>query len=133
DLVAFVNAGDIWIAPRGGGRATRLTIGVGVESAPIFSPDGRTIAFTGEYDGNVDVYTVPVGGGVPHRVTWHPAPDAAVAWSKDGSKIIFRSSRDAASRYTHLYEVPAEGGVPKALPLPMAFSGTLSDDGSTIA
>src|ERR1700760_1180850 len=66
DLVAFVNAGDIWIAPRGGGRATRLTIGVGVESAPIFSPDGRTIAFTGEYDGNVDVYTVPATGGVPH-------------------------------------------------------------------
>ncbi|HEX4736996.1 MAG TPA: PDZ domain-containing protein [Allosphingosinicella sp.] len=133
DLVAFVSAGDIWIAPRSGGRAMRLTTGVGVESAPIFSPDGRTIAFTGDYDGNVDVYTIPATGGVPHRVTWHPAPDAAVAWSKDGSKILFRSSRDAASRYTQLYEVPAEGGVPTPLPLPMAFSGQLSDDGGTIA
>jgi tricorn protease len=133
DLVAFVSAGDIWIAPRSGGRAMRLTTGVGVESAPIFSPDGRTIAFTGEYDGNVDVYTIPAAGGVPHRVTWHPAPDAAVAWSKDGSKILLRSSRDASSRYTQLYEVPAEGGVPTPLPLPMAFSGQLSDDGGTIA
>jgi tricorn protease len=133
ELVAFVNAGDIWVAPRGGGRAIRLTTGVGVESAPIFSPDGRTIAFTGEYDGNVDVYTVPVAGGVPHRVTWHPSPDAAVAWSPGGGKILFRSSRDASSRYTQLYEVAADGGVPTALPLPMAFSGKLSDDGGTIA
>jgi tricorn protease len=133
DLVAFVNAGDIWVAPRTGGRAVRLTTGVGVESAPIFSPDGRTIAFTGEYDGNVDVYTVPATGGVPQRVTWHPAADAAVAWSQDGRRILFRSSRDASSRYTRLYEVPAEGGVPTPLPLPMAFSGTLSDDGTTIA
>ncbi|HEY1606816.1 MAG TPA: PDZ domain-containing protein [Allosphingosinicella sp.] len=133
DLVAFVNAGDIWIAPRGGGRATRLTTGVGVESAPIFSPDGRTVAFTGEYDGNVDVYTIPATGGVPHRITWHPAPDAAIAWSRDGTKILFRSSRDASSRYTRLFEVPAEGGVPTALPLPMAFAGALSDDGGTIA
>jgi tricorn protease len=133
DSVAFVNGGDIWIAPRGGGRATRITTGIGVESAPIFSPDGGTIAFTGEYDGNVDVYTVPAGGGVPHRITWHPAADAAVAWTKDGSKILFRSGRDASSRYTRLYEVPAGGGVPTDLPLPMAFSGALSDDGGTIA
>jgi tricorn protease len=133
DLVAFVNAGDIWIAPRSGGRATRLTTGVGVESAPIFSPDGRTIAFTGDYDGNVDVYTIPATGGVPRRITWHPAADSAVGWSPDGRKILFRSGRDAASRYTQLYQVPAEGGVATRLPLPMAFSGKFSPDGATIA
>src|ERR1700756_3542217 len=83
-LIAFSYAGDIWTVPQGGGKATRLTTGVGVESAPIFSPDGQTIAFTGDYDGNTDVYTVPVSGGVPHRVTYHPAPDAAVGWSADG-------------------------------------------------
>jgi tricorn protease len=133
DLVAFGYAGDLWVAPRTGGRATRLTTGVGIESAPVFSPDGSTIAFTGEYDGNTDVFTVPVTGGVPKRITFHPANDSAVAWSRDGKNIIFRSDRTAASRYTQLFSVPAEGGVAKALPLPMAYSGELSPDGKSIA
>ena len=133
DLIAFVNAGDLWTVPRAGGAATRLTTGVGIESAPLFSPDGRTIAFTGEYDGNVDVYTVPVAGGVPRRLTWHPGADAAVAWSPDGQRILFRSARDSASRYTKLYSLPVNGGQPTPLPLPMAFAGQLSADGRTIA
>ena len=133
DLVAFVNGGDIWTAPRGGGRAVRITTGVGVESGPLFSPDGQTIAFTGEYDGNVDVYTVAATGGVPRRLTWHPAADAAVGWSPDGRKILFRSGRSAASRYTQLFEIDANGGVPKALPLPMAFAGSVAPDGRSIA
>ncbi len=133
DLIAFAYAGDLWTVPRAGGRATRLTVGVGVETSPIFSPDGQTIAFTGEYDGNTDVFTIPVGGGVPFRVTYHPAVDAAVAWTPDGSKIVFRSNRDAASRYTKLYTVPAKGGVAKALPLPMAAQGQISPDGKAIA
>ncbi|MDP8912186.1 MAG: PDZ domain-containing protein [Pseudomonadota bacterium] len=133
DLVAFVSAGDIWVSPRLGGRAVRLTTGPGVESGPVFSPDGGTLAFTGEYDGNVDVFTVPVTGGVPSRVTHHPAPDSPVAWSPDGRRLIFRSNRDAGSRYTRLFEVPITGGAAAALPLPLAFSGKLSSDGSTIA
>jgi tricorn protease len=133
DLIAFCYAGDIWSVPRTGGKATRITTGVGVESAPIFSPDGGTIAFTGDYDGNTDVYTVPAGGGVPHRVTYDPAPDSAVAWSPDGKRIIFRSTRAAASRYTQLYSVSAEGGGAKPLPLPMAYSGQMSPDGTAIA
>src|SRR3569833_1228116 len=99
DLICFGYAGDLWTAPRAGGRATRLTTGVGVESNPIFSPDGQTIAFTGEYDGNTDVFTVPTLGGVPQRVTWHPAADTAVGWSADGKQVLFRSNRSAASRY----------------------------------
>ena len=75
DLIAFGYAGDLWTVPRTGGRATRLTTGVGTETSPIFSPDGATIAFTGEYDGNTDVFTIPVTGGVPFRVTYHPATD----------------------------------------------------------
>jgi tricorn protease len=133
DLIAFSYAGDIWTVPRAGGRATRVTTGVGVESNPIFSPDGATLAFTGEYDGNVDVFTVPTAGGVPHRVTYHPAADAAVAWSTDGKSILFRSNRAAASRYTQIFSVPAQGGVAKALPLPMAYAGALSPDGARIA
>ncbi len=133
NLIAFVYGGDLWTVPRAGGRATRLTIGVGVESTPVFSPDGSTLAFTGDYDGNVDVYTVPVTGGLPKRVTWHPSPDTVVGWSPDGSRILFRSNRTAASRYTQLFSVSANGGAPEALPLPYAYTGQMSADGRTIA
>jgi tricorn protease len=132
-LIAFGYAGDLWTVPRDGGRATRLTVGVGIETAPIFSPDGQTIAFTADYDGNTDVFTVPATGGVPHRVTYHPAADYAVAWTPDGTHILFRSNRTAASRYTQLFSVPAAGGMAKPLPLPMAYAGMLSPDASEIA
>ncbi len=131
--IVFNYAGDLWSVDRKGGRATRLTVGVGVETSPVFSPDGSTIAFTGEYDGNTDVFTIPAGGGVPHRVTYHPSADSAVGWSPDGKEIVFRSDRQANSRYTQLYEVPAAGGFAKALPLPMAYQGQISSDGASIA
>lgn len=131
--LAFVSGGDIWIAPRGGGKAVRITTGVGIEQAPSFSPDGQTIAFAGEYDGNVDVFTVPVAGGVPKRLTFHPAADVAVGWSPDGARVLFRSNRDAASRYNRLWQVAAGGGAATVLPLPMAFAGSLSADGKAIA
>jgi tricorn protease len=133
ELIAFGYAGDLWTVSREGGRAVRLTSGVGLESAPVFSPDGSAIAFTGEYDGNTDVFTIPAAGGIPHRVTYHPAPDVAVGWTPDGKRILFRSARDATSRYTQLFSVPAEGGVATRLPLPMAYQGTMSPDGSHMA
>ena len=131
--IAFGYAGDLWTVPREGGHAVRLTNGVGLESAPIFSPDGSTIAFTGEYDGNTDVFTIPAAGGVPHRLTYHPAPDVAVGWSPDGKRILFRSTRESASRYTQLFSMPAEGGEAARLPLPMAYQAQMSPDGSQIA
>lgn len=133
DLIAFGYAGDLWTVSRNGGRATRLTNGVGLESTPIFSPDGNTLAFTGEYDGNTDVFTVPVTGGIPHRVTYHPAADVAVAWTPDGQRILFRSTRESANRYTQLFSVPVRGGGAERIPLPMAYQGQLSPDGSQIA
>ena len=133
DLIAFGYAGDLWTVPRTGGRATRLTIGVGIETSPVFSPDGTTIAFTGEYDGNTDVFTIPVTGGVPFRVTYHPATDAVVGWTPDGKDILFRSDRQATSRFTQLFTVPAHGGIAKILPLPMAYQGQYSPDGNQIA
>ena len=133
DLIAFGYAGDIWTVPRAGGRATRITTGLGVESTPIFSPDGQTLAFTGEYDGNTDVFTVPAAGGVPQRVTYHPAADAAVGWSADGRQVLFRSNRSAASRYTQIFAVSPKGGPATALPLPMAYAGAMAPDGSRIA
>src|SRR5215472_15619135 len=103
--IVFSYAGDLWSVPRAGGAAARLTSGVGFESEPSFSPDGSTIAFTGEYDGNVDVYTIPASGGVPKRVTYHPDADRVVGWTPDGKRILFRSNRLSYSRYFQLYTV----------------------------
>src|SRR5438093_7786841 len=89
--IVFSYAGDLWTVSRQGGAATRLTAGAGIESYPVFSPDGRTIAFTGEYDGNIDVYTVPSTGGIPKRVTFHPGADYEVGWTPDSKRILFRS------------------------------------------
>ena len=131
--IVFNYAGDLWTVERAGGHATRLTVGVGIETSPVISPDGQTVAFSGEYDGNTDVFTIPISGGVPKRVTFHPAQDVPVAWTPDGSKIVFRSNRDAHSRYTQLYEVSPNGGAAKLLPLPLAYQGEFSPDGKFLA
>jgi len=133
-IIAFSYAGDLWTVDRNGGHAARLTTGIGVETDPVFSPDGTMIAFTGEYDGNTDVFVVPATGGVPVRLTYHPANDAAVAWTPDGQYIIFRSDREnIGPRYTKLFRVSVKGGLATALPLPMAFSGAYSADGKYFA
>jgi len=83
NLIVFSYAGDLWTVDRTGGHASRLTTGTGIETDPIFSPDGSMIAFTGEYDGNTDVFIVPTSGGVPKRLTYHPGADAAVGWTPE--------------------------------------------------
>src|SRR5947209_16065696 len=108
--VAFVYGGDLWIASREGGDARRLTAGAGLETDPSFSPDGTQIAFTGEYDGNVDVYVVPAEGGVPRRLTYHPAADSVVGWTPDGARVLFRSARESYTFFDRLYTIPATGG-----------------------
>jgi tricorn protease len=134
DTIVFNYADQLWTVPRAGGRATRLTTGAGIETSPVFSPDGQTVAFTGDYDGNFDVYTIPVSGGIPFRVTYHPGSDGAVGWTPDGRQILFRSDRNAAgARTTQLFTVPAQGGIAKVLPLPAAFQGVFSPDSSEIA
>ncbi len=127
--IVFSYAGDLWTVGRQGGTATRLTSGVGIEAYPVFSPDGATLAFTGEYDGNLDVYTMPATGGIPRRITYHPGADYAAGWTPDGQRILFRSNRGSFSRYTQLFGVSRTGGLAEALPLPMAFSGAYSPDG----
>jgi len=131
--IVFNYAGDLWTVERTGGKATRLTVGVGIETSPIVSPDGQTVAFSGEYDGNTDVFTIPIAGGIPRRITYHPAVDVPVAWTPDGAKIVFRSNRDAASRYTQLYQVAKSGGPATLMPLPMGYTGDISPDGKFIA
>ena len=127
--IVFAYAGDLWSVPREGGAAQRLTSGQGFETDAALSPDGATLAFSGEYDGNTDVFTLPVTGGVPKRITYHPSADRVVGWTPDGKRILFRSSRDSYSRYTQLFTVPTEGGLPEVLPLPMACMGEYSPDG----
>src|ERR1039457_7196026 len=127
--IVFSYAGDLWRVGREGGAATRLTSGPGFESDAAFSPDGKILAFSGEYDGNVDVFTVPASGGVPKRVTFHPDADRVVGWTPDGARILFRSNRLSQSRYTQLFTVAAEGGLPEVLPLPMGCMGAYSPDG----
>src|SRR5437870_2422002 len=91
--IVFVYAGDLWKVPRSGGPATRLTTHEGLETVPKLSPDGRSVAFTAEYDGNRDVYTMPIDGGEPVRLTWHPSADVVTEWYPDGKSILFRSNR----------------------------------------
>src|ERR1700756_1865651 len=124
--IIFAFAGDLWRVPREGGWAKRLTTGAGVETDPMFSPDGTQIAFTGEYDGNVDVFVIPASGGVPKRLTFHPGEDDAVGWTPDGKQVLFRSARNSYSYFDRLFTVPVEGGFPTEVPLPMAQQGSFS-------
>ena len=132
--IVFTYAGDLWSVPREGGQARRLTAAPGVETAAVFSPDGETIAFTGEYDGNVDVFVMPAAGGVPRRLTFHPGRDTSVAWTPDGKRVLFSSHRAVPNDGDRLYTMPVEGGgLPDELPLPIAEEGSYSPDGSHLA
>jgi len=136
--IAFSFAGSIYIVPRDGGNAQRLTSG-GHESHPVFSPDGTQIAFIGDYDGTRGVYVIPATGGVPRRLTFHPEDGFAagwnpVGWSPDGKQILFSSRRAAfADGVTQLFTVPVEGGFATPLPLIRAAEGSYSQDSSRIA
>jgi tricorn protease len=132
--IAFVYAGDIWVVPKTGGVAMRLSSPPGEESFPRFSPDGSQIAYTGNYDGNQDVYVVSTMGGTPTRITYHPMPDRLVDWTPDGKRVMFASMRESGRlRYNQLYLAPATGGIASKMPMPYAEFGAISPDGQRIA
>ncbi|HUB81590.1 MAG TPA: PDZ domain-containing protein [Bryobacteraceae bacterium] len=133
--IAFVYAQNLWVVPRSGGMARRLTSFQGQTANPHFSPDGRSIAFSAEYAGNMDVYLVSAEGGEPKRLTWHPGADTVQGWTPDGKYVVFASARATAapSAAPRFWEVPAEGGVEEPLPLPRAYQGKISPDGTHIA
>ncbi|HET6645494.1 MAG TPA: PDZ domain-containing protein [Fimbriimonadales bacterium] len=131
--IVFQFAGDLWSVSREGGEASRLTSSPGIEANPYFSPDGSTIAFSGQYDGNIDVYTIPATGGSPKRLTYHPAPDGAVGWTPDGKSVVFASGMLSNTDAPRLFKVGAMGGVPEALPFPMGTMASFSPDGQKIA
>ena len=132
--IAFVYGGDIWIMPKTGGVAQRLTTARGEESFPRFSPDGSQIAFTGNYDGNEDVYVIPAMGGDMRRITYHPGPDRMVAWYPDGKSILFASPRTSeTNRYNKLFRISAQGGQATQLPMPYGEFASFSPDAKQIA
>ena len=131
--VVFVYAGDLWMVGRSGGSAQRMTTHVGAESDPFFSPDGRWVAFTGNYDGNTDVYVVAASGGEPQRLTYHPDADRVVGWTPDGRNVLFNSTRNSYSSFTRLFTISVNGGMPIEVPLPNAVQGAFSPDGSRMA
>jgi len=132
--IAFIYAGDLWTCDMDGGNVKRLTSDVGPESRPAFSPDGKWIAFSAQYEGNTDVYVVSSEGGVPRRLTWHPGADEVQGFTADGKSVLFTSPRSVfTGRYTQLFTVPIEGGPEQPLPIPHADSAVYSPDGKHIA
>src|SRR5215204_5611572 len=133
--IVFAFAGDLWKVSRDGGAAERLTSGTGTEANPVFSRDGSQIAFTGEYDGNIDVYVIPATGGEPRRVTYHAGGDQVIGWTPDSKSVLFLSGRSSGMPIPKMYTMPVTGGgLPTELPFPMAGGGaSFSPDGSRIA
>ena len=132
--IVFAYGGDIWIVPKAGGMATKLSSPKGEESFPRFSPDGSQIAFSGNYDGNTDIYVLPSTGGVPVRVTHHGMSDRMLDWYPDGKSLLYASSMESGKqRFSQFYKVSAAGGLPEKLPVSMGEFGSLSPDGSKIA
>lgn len=128
--VAFVYANDIWVAKPDGGEARRLTSFPGAEITPHFSPNGQYIAFSGQYDGNMDVYVVPTLGGEPERLTWHPTYDVVRGWTNDGKYIVFATGRTTVPiNYPNFWKIDLEGGMPEPLPIPRVAEGKYSPDG----
>jgi tricorn protease len=134
DHIAFIYAEDLWVANLDGSEPRRLTVDEGIESNPVFSPDGKLIAFNGQYDGNTDVYVIPVEGGIPKRLTWHPAADLVRGFSPDGKSVLFISQRALfTNRYFQLFTVPVTGGPATELEIPNAFYADYSPDAKNIA
>jgi tricorn protease len=144
DQIAFVYAGDIWTVPAAGGTARRLTSHPGLELFPKFSPDGRWIAFSGQYNGTRQVFVISVDGGEPRQLTFYNEVAAlpprggydnrVLGWTPDGRNVVFRANRVAMSdRLGRPYLIPVEGGTEQPLPITEAGGVSYSPDGSKVA
>jgi tricorn protease len=119
------------MVPKTGGTAVRLSSPLGEESFPRFSPDGTKLAYSADYDGNIEVYVIPVAGGQPVRLTHHPMADRVLGWHPDGTRVLFASPRGSGrQRYNQFYLVGVTGGLPEKLPVPYGEFGALSPDGT---
>src|SRR5919202_5155014 len=144
DAIAFVYAGDIWTVPAAGGTARRLTSHPGLELFPKFSPDGRWIAFSGQYDGTRQVFVIPVEGGEPRQLTFYNEvaqlpprggyDNRVLGWTPDGKNIVFRANRVPYSdRLGRPLLVPVEGGEEQPLQITESGGVSYSPDGAKVA
>jgi tricorn protease len=131
--LVFTYEDDLWLADATGGPARRLTNGPGFENAGKFSPDGRWLAFSADYDGGVDVYVMPVAGGEPRRLTFHSGADQVLDWHPDGRRILFRSSREHPLGQPQLFLVDREGGLPEKVAVDRGALASFSPDGKRLA
>ncbi|TWT40342.1 hypothetical protein RAS1_40500 [Phycisphaerae bacterium RAS1] len=131
--VVFCYANDLWLAPRDGGTAVLLASPPGPEAFPRFSPDGKSVAFIGNYEGNRDLYVVSLDGGPATRVTYHPGFETLCGWTPDG-KLLFSADYQAPfSRRDELFVIPATGGAPEKLPIPYGTLASIKSDGVWLA
>jgi tricorn protease len=134
--IVFVYAGDLWLVPRSGGRAAPYDARAGTQEQPRFSPDGRTVAFTGDHGG---IYTIPVAGGTPERITHHPGTTTLCSWTADGQLLFMTDAfshvfdGDGQARARELFTVPPSGGLPHRLPVPYGADGAISAGGQWLA
>lgn len=146
DNIVFSYAGDLFIVDKSGGVARRLTSHEGYEMFPRFSPDGQTIAFTAQYDGNTEVYTIPITGGTPKRITYtatlrrddisdRMGPNNIVMnWTNDGEYVVFRSRMRSFNSFKgHLFKAPINGGMPIQMELATGSWCSFSPDGKKMA
>ncbi len=131
--IVFLYANDLWLVSREGGVATPLASPNGQERYPKFSPDGSSIAFMGNYDGNTDLYTVPARGGVPQRVTHHPVTEVLTDWAVGDRLIYYAGGVHEYPRAQELFTVASTGGLPSKLPIPYGAVGAISPDGRWLA
>jgi len=129
--LAFVYKGDVWVVSSQGGRATRLTGNVEMDSNPVWSPDGRWIAFASNRDGRTDTYLVPVEGGAPRRLTWSGAVPSA--WTPDGKEILVSQNRE--DTFPGLYAIDVKTTALRRLYRDFVGIGspTVSPDGKLVA
>lgn len=134
EQIAFVYAEDLWVVGKKGGIARKISSAKGMEMFPRFSPDGKYIAFTGNYDGNQDIYIIPALGGEPTRVTHHPDAERIVDWYPDGRNLLIASSMQSPStRFAQFFKQPLPSGLPKKIPLFYGEFGNFNDDGKKLA
>lgn len=132
--IVFSYANDLWVVAKNGGQAYKISSPPGQESFPRFSPDGKNVAFTANYDGNFDVYRTSIQGGLPVRLTYFGGTDRVVDWAPDGKNILFASGRESGKeRFNQFYSINLNGGPATKLPLAYAEYGSYSPDGSQLA
>ena len=144
DKVVFSYGGDLWLSSASGGVARRITTHPGLEIVPKFSPDGKWIAFTAQYDGNFNVYVIPAEGGEPRQLTFETDPvhlpermgpnNQVITWLPDGKRILYLSRRDSFNDwFGRLFTISVDGGLPERLPVDKGGLTSFSPDGNQIA